>query len=57
MFDQLVDAIGVMLKAIAQDQRGKLFAFAAITRGPQQTKFTIVSNGEMYMVTVVKVDQ
>lgn len=57
MFDELVEAVSVMLKAVAKENASKLFAFTAIARVPHTTKFTIISDGEMYMVTVSKVEQ
>lgn len=57
MFDQLVDAVGEVLKIIAKDNRDRLFAFAAITKFPHNTSFTVVSDGEMFMVSIRKVEQ
>ncbi len=56
MFDQLVEALDFMLKAVAKADADKLVAFAAIRRRATETQFTVVAEGELYTITVRRVE-
>lgn len=56
MFDQIVEAISVAMKAIARDEATKLFAFT-VSPKRDSTNFTIISNGDLFVVSVKRVEQ